>query len=529
MSLSASEAEVIVVGGGHNGLLCAAYLARAGIDTLVLEARPTAGGCASTVEGLGARFNVCHCTHSLIRTLPLAEELDLDDHGLSYLSTDSDSVFSFHDGQDPWVLFHDAERTVEGLSATHPGSVSGYRRYLADTLPVAGLLLDMLGTPPTAPRLAGAAIRHRGRGLSRLLRWSRASASEILGHYFDNWRLAMPAVGMGPTVWGLAPEAPGTGLAALSYSIRHLVQSGRPAGGSGALVDAIRGSFEAAGGRIRYETRVESLLLSDGQVAGVVLSDGAHLRAGTVVAACDPSDVFVRWLRDEAPRSASRLVGRWKQKPRPKGYESKVDGVLGGIPVPVAAEELGEQIPGFDAVGHTMVVSPSPDELLQAHQRRAHGQVADRPTLLIDVPSVVDPLMSPGGDRHVLSLEVLFTPYDHPGGWRSSTEPDRWLDLWADQMVPEARDLLLEWRVMTPDRYETEFSLHQGYSPTWAGSPLGAFLGRAPELTRYRTPVAGLFLTGAGTYPGAGIIGASGRNAARVVLSDLQSRTLGAR
>ena len=104
-----------MVGGGHNGLLCASYLARAGVDTLVVEARPTAGGCASTVDGLGARFNVCHCTHSLIRTLPLVEELDLDDHGLSYLSTDADSVFSFHDGQDPWVLFHDAERTLGGL------------------------------------------------------------------------------------------------------------------------------------------------------------------------------------------------------------------------------------------------------------------------------------------------------------------------------------------------------------------------------------------------------------------------------
>ena len=215
-SLPAREAEVIVVGGGHNGLLCAAYLARAGIDTLVLEARPTAGGCASTVEGLGARFNVCHCTHSLIRTLPLVEELDLDDHGLSYLSADADSVFSFHDGQDPWVLFHDAERTLEGLAVTHPRSVPGYRRYLADTLPVANLLLDILRTPPTAPGLAASVLRRRVRGLSRLLRWSRASASEILGGYFDDWRLTMPAAGMGPTVWGLAPETPGTGLAPLA-------------------------------------------------------------------------------------------------------------------------------------------------------------------------------------------------------------------------------------------------------------------------------------------------------------------------
>jgi phytoene dehydrogenase-like protein len=480
---------VIVVGGGHNGLLCAAYLARAGVDTLVLEARPTAGGCASTVEGFGARFNVCHCTHSLIRTLPLVDELDLDDHGLSYLSTDADSVFSFHDGRDPWVLFHDAERTIEGLAATHPGSVAGYRRYLADSLPVADLLLDTLRTPPTAPRLAAVALRRRARGLGRLLRWSRASASEILGHYFDDWRLVMPAVGMGPTVWGLAPETPGTGLAALAYSIRHRVESGRPTGGSGALVDAIRGSFEAAGGRIQCGTRVESLLVNDGLVDGVVLSDGVRLRAGTVVAACDPSDVFVRWLRDDLPPSASRLVRQWQRRSPPMGYQSKVDAVLSGIPVPAVAGGLREHIPGFDPVGHTMVVSPTPDELIQAHQRRAHGRVADRPTLLIDVPSLVDPMMSPPADRQVLSLEVLFTPYNHPGGWSSSTEPDRWLDLWAEQMVPGARDLVLEWRVMTPDRYETEFSMHQGHAPAWAGSPLDAFLGRSPELTRYRTPI----------------------------------------
>ena len=216
---------------------------------------------------------------------------------------------------------------------------------------------------------------------------------------------------------------------------------------------------------------------------------------------------------------------QWQRRSPPMGYQSKVDAVLGGIPVPAAAGGLREHIPGFDPVGHTMVVSPSPDELIQAHQRRTYGQVADRPTLLIDVPSLVDPLMSPGTDRHVLSLEVLFTPYDHPGGWKSSSEPDRWIDLWAGQMVPDARDLIMDWRVTTPDRYETEFSLHQGYAPAWAGSPLDAFLGRAPELTRYRTPIGGLFLTGAGTYPGAGIIGASGRNAARVVLADLQGPT----
>ena len=105
------EVEVIVVGGGHNGLICAAYLARAGVDTLLLEARPSVGGCASTVDDLGARFNICHCDHTLVRAMPVVDELELADHGLVYVEPEAGSVWAFHDRSDPWVIFHDVERT----------------------------------------------------------------------------------------------------------------------------------------------------------------------------------------------------------------------------------------------------------------------------------------------------------------------------------------------------------------------------------------------------------------------------------
>ncbi len=517
------DAEVLVVGGGHNGMIAAAYLARAGVDVLVLEARSSVGGCASTVEDLGARFNICHCTHTLVRALPLEEELDLADHGLNYLSSDADSVFAFHDDRDPWVLFHDVERTLCGLAATHSASVDSYRRYLDDALPVARLLIDVLRTPPTAPRLALTAARRRLEGVGRLLSWSRLSAAELLARWFDDWRMTMPAVSIGPTVWGVPPETHGTGLAALTYAIRHLVRTGRPAGGSGALVDAIRSSFEAAGGMVRCDARVATLVVDSDRVDGVRLVDGTRLRAPVVVAACDPAAVLTEWLEGEPPESLRLLADRYRAQQRPQGYESKVDAVMEGVPVPRAADALRSALSDFDPVGHTTVVSPDPSDLAEAHLRWADGRVADRPTLLVDVPSMVDPSMVPAPGRHILSLEVLFTPYGLPGGWSASSEPERWLGIWADRMEPGALQLLLDWRVMTPDRYQQEFFLDKGYSPTWSGSPLRAFVGQPPETTRYRTPLSGLYLTGAGTYPGAGIVGASGRNAARVVLDELRS------
>jgi len=514
------EADVIVVGGGHNGLICAAYLARAGVNTLLLEAAPGVGGCASTVDDLGARFNICNCDHTLVRAMPIIDELELVEHGLRYVEPEAGSIWTFHDGSDPWVIFHDQDRTLGGLAEAYPDQADAYRRYLVDAMPVARLALDMVRTPPSVAGFAATALRRNPRGLARLLEWSRRSLVEVLGRYFDDWRLIMPAVTVGPTVWGLAPETPGTGLAAIGYATRHLVRSGRPVGGSGALTDAVRVAFEMAGGRVRCGARVDGLVIESGSVAGVRLVTGETLSAAVVVAACDPARVFVDWM-DDPPASARRLADRWRRQPVPEGYESKVDGVLAGLPVPRWADLLRDRHPGLNPLGQTVVVCPSPEQLVEAHQLRDKGRVASQPTMLLDIPSVPDPAMAPEPGRHVLSLEALFTPYSLAGGWPGSSEPERWLNLWADLMEPGALDLVTAWRAMTPDRYEADFAMHRGHTPSFGASPLAVFFGRQPELTRYRTPVDGLYLSGAGTYPGAGIVGMAGRNVADTVLGDL--------
>lgn len=517
----ATDADVIVVGGGHNGLIGAAYLARAGIDTLLVERRTDVGGCASTVSDLGARFNICHCDHTMVRAMPIADELELESHGLHYLEAEAGSVNLFHDGGDPWVLFHETERTLDGLAVTYPTQIAGYRRYLADALPLARLVIDMARTHPSAAGMTSTALHRRAVGARRLLAWSRRPADDIFAEYFDNWRMSMPAISTGPTVWGVAPDQPGTGLAALGYATRHLVKTGRPRGGSGSLTDSTRASFEAAGGKVRCGSTVTSLLVDRGAVRGVTLTDGTTLRSDVVIAACDPHRVFVDWL-GEVPRGAKRMVERWRDRPVQDGYESKIDAVLTAAPRFSALERLEPLFPGVDLLAPTAIVSPTREQLADAHRLRAEGLVADRPTLLVNAPSVLDPTMRPTPDEHVLSLEVLFTPYALQGGWPGSQEPQRWLDLWAEQAEPGFSDSVSRWRAMTPDRYEEEFSMHRGHTPAYAMSPLRTLVGRSPELSRYRTPISGLYLSGAGTYPGAGIFGASGRNVAHTVESDLR-------
>ena len=520
------DAEVIVVGAGHNGLICAAYLARAGVDTLLVEARSEVGGCASTVSDLNARFNICNCDHTMVRGMPIADELDLATYGLRYVEPEIGGVHRFHDGSPPWVFLHDVDAHLEALEAAYPDQVPGYRRYLADALPVAELALEIARTKPSTGRMLGAIASKRAAGAARLLRWSRMSMSDVMSQYFDDWHVMMPAVSSGPSVWGVPPTTSGTGMAAALYATRHLIRTGRPVGGSGALTDAVRASFDDAGGRVLCDRTVDRLLVHDGATAGVRLTDGSVLRSDRVVAACDPHRVFVDWL-EAAPRAARRTVDRYRSAPVHEGYESKVDAVLTGLPTYRDAALVDALVPGADSLAPTTLVAPSPEQLARAHALRREGRVVEHPTFLVNVPTVLDGEMQPTPDQHVLSLEVLFTPYALDGGWPDSDEPSRWLDLLDGFMEPGTLQID-RWRVMTPDRYESEFQMHRGHTPAYTGPPLRALLGRQRETTRYRTPVDGLYLSGAGTFPGAGVFGAAGRNSADAVLTDLSGSRFGA-
>jgi phytoene dehydrogenase-like protein len=511
------DIDAVVIGAGHNGLVCAAYLARAGLRTLVVEARLGVGGTAASEPFGGATVNICNCDHITFRTTPVADELDLAAHGLRYLEIDPAQTNLAWSGGPAWMLHHDVDATLDGLAHAYPGEVEGYRRYLRAAMPAVRMVFDQANDPPSVLRVTRTALARRGRGAATLLRWSRRSAADVIREFFTTDALLGPAMVTGPMVWGVSPETPGTGLGALTYAMRHVGRVGRPEGGSGMLPASLERALAAHGGEVRLGTRVTAITCDGDRVRGVALDDGTEVRARIVVSACNPSDTFVRWLRDP-PARASRLVERWRRTPHHEGYESKIDAVIDSLPQVRALAALPS---APHPLTGTLVVSPSLAEIDRGARLMREGRVLERPAMLANVPTLVDPSMAPPG-RHVLSLECLYTPYRLSGGWPASDEPRRWLEQLATLAEPGLLDTLGPWRAMTPDRYEREFHLPAGHATSFAGGPLAAVLDRRRELTRYSTPVRGLYLTGAATFPGAGVWGASGRNAALTVVADLR-------
>ena len=528
MTVATDRRDVVVVGGGHNGLTAAAYLARAGRSVLVIEARDTVGGCASTLEpfGNGARVNVCNCDHSLIRGTGVIEELDLATHGLRYLELDPAQIMVPWDGTSPWMLFRDIDRTLESLArAGRAHQIDGYRRYVAELAPAAELVLEMMAGPPRPGSVARRLAARRGRGLRGLLRMSRMSCADVLARYFDDESLLTGASTTGPAVWGLPPQTPGTGLGALGYVFRHLSPVGRPVGGSGVLTDALGRAVVAAGGEIRTGVRVTGIEQSGGRATGVTLDTGERVAADAVVATGDPRAALVDLLttaQPATPERAVRLVDRWRDQGGTEGYESKVDAIVDAPPrlVGLTPEHLAA-VGAEPETGTTLVLTPTMAQLRAGLETARRGEVPACPPMLANTPSVLDPSVAGRDAAHVFSLEVLFTPYALAGGWERTREPQRWMRRFAERVEPGFLGGVRGTRLTAPPDYERDFGMPRGYAPSFAGGPLSALFGRQRELTRYATALPGLFLSGAGTFPGAGVSGAPGRNAAGVVLDAL--------
>jgi phytoene dehydrogenase-like protein len=505
-----SDFDAIVIGAGHNGLVTAAYLARAGMSTLLVEARADVGGTAASEQFAGATVNICNCDHLTFRTTPVIEELGLRAHGLEYLDLEpSQHNFSWDSATSGrgWSHLGDLDATLDDIARHFPSQVDGYRRYARAAIPAVRMIFEAATEPPSVAGLTGLALRRRLSGAGTLLRWSRRSAADVLRSFFDDDAIMGPAALTGPMVWGISPELPGSGLGALTHAMRHVGRVGRPIGGSGQVPAALLAAFEAAGGELRTKSAVDTIMCSAHGVRGVALVDGTEISAPVVVSACNPHDTFLRWLKNP-PASAHDLIGRWRNVRHDEGYESKIDAVLSAPPV----------LRGFDRpLGPTSAIAPSLVDIDRGATMMSEGRILDRPGLLVNVPTLLDPSLAPEG-RHVLSLEALFTPFGFPQGWADPAEPLRWLDAFAELCEPGFLESIVEWRAMTPDVYERDFHLPAGHATSFSGGPLAAFRNRNPELTKYETAVDGLYLTGAATFPGAGVWGASGRNCATVVL-----------
>ena len=513
--------DCIVIGGGHNGLVCANYLARGGRSVLVLEAADRVGGAAVTRE-FAPDFRVSACAH-LLHLMPesLVRELSLGSHGLHLVAERMPTTALSGDGA---PLLIDAANTA-ALEERSPSDAVALQMYamllqrLAEALqPVFETTPPRLGTDSWQDRFALARMGLRVRALGRrdmreLLRIGGMCVQDLLDEYFEA-PLLKGALGFDAVLGSnFGPRSPGS-VFTLLYRMAAAGAAGGslalPEGGLGALSEALAKSAVDAGVVIRTSARVERILVREDRAAGVVLESGEQLLAGSVVSSADPKTTFLRLLGSEYLDAG--FVRRVKHL-RARGLAAKLHLALDRLP----------QFTGLDATAlrGRMLVAPSLEYVEHAFNHAKYGEFSAAPILEITVPSVPDASLAPAG-QHVLSAVVQYVPYQlATGSWEQ--EKGRLTDLiigMLDGYAPGLRESVRAAELLTPVDIEREFRISGGH---WhhAELALDQFLmvRPVPGAAQYATPLEGLFLCGAGAHPGGGVMGIAGRNAARQVLS----------
>ena len=517
--------DVIVVGGGHNGLTAAAYLARAGRSVLVVERRPVVGGAAVTEEVFpGFRFSVCSYVVSLLRP-EIIRELDLARHGLRLLPLDG-TFTPMPDGDYLWRT-DDHDFTHRELSRRSPRDAAAYPKYGEALVEAARFIKPMLAmTPPDpvgwSPRALidlwslGKRFRHLGDREQRLLlQLMTMSAADFLDRWFetDVLKATMSASGIIGTFLGV--RSPGTAYVLLHHYIGeidgHFRAWGLPKGGTGAVSTAIASAATEAGAQIRTGASVARIHVRQGRAAGVVLDNGDEIQAATVLSTIDPRLTFLRLLE---PRQLPDEFLADLRHYTFRGSSAKVNLALDALPEFSCLPGRGQHLCG------AISISPSLEYMERAYDEAKYGAFSTRPFIDMVIPTMLDPAMAPAG-KHIMSCFVQYAPYALARGtWDDQREAlgDAVVDTIAEY-VPNLRHIILHRQVVTPLDLEREFGLSEGNIFHGELTPNQLFFLRpAPGWAQYATPIRNLWMGGSGTHPGGGIMGASGRNAARRIL-----------
>ncbi|HEX8940797.1 MAG TPA: NAD(P)/FAD-dependent oxidoreductase [Candidatus Limnocylindrales bacterium] len=522
----AQRYDAIVIGGGHNGLVGGAYLARAGLRTVVLEQRHVLGGAAATEEVVpGFRFTVFSYVVSLLRP-EIIRELELPRHGLAILPLDG--TFTPLDDDYLWRV-DDHGRTMRELrrwSRLDAEAYEEYGRLMVEMARFVKPVLSMVPPDPTVldprPWLPVGALARRFAELSdrqqqAFIQLMTMSSADFLDQWFetDPLKATMSASGIIGTFLGV--RSPGTAYVLLHHYMGEIDGAfrawGLPRGGTGGISNAIGAAARAFGAEVRTEARVERILVRDGRATGVVLEGGETLEADDVLSSLDPRQTFERLLEpDVLPTEARLELGRFKYR----GSSGKVNLALDGLPDFRCLPGPGDHLRG------AMSFSPSVDYMVRAYEDAKYGRFSRRPYVDCVIPTLTDPSMAPPG-KHVMSCFVQYAPYqlaEGEGTWDDQREAfgEAVIDT-IEERAPNIRSLIVGRQVLTPLDIERTIGLSEGNIFQGELTLEQLFFNRpVPGWTGFRTPLRDLWLCGSAVHPGGGIMGAPGRLAALEVL-----------
>jgi phytoene dehydrogenase-like protein len=554
---SANNYDVIVVGAGHNGLTCACYLAKAGYKVLALERRGLVGGAVITETDIfeGFRLDTCSSFHVVIHGTPVVSDLELEKFGLEYIDFDPWGFAPFPNGNHI-IFYRDVDKTAETIAKFSPRDAEAYRHFMRRWMRFNDTMMAVFCNPPTLPSVTAAVVKKEASRLVSSLSSVRlkksntlkvrqrpqssvlspqSSVLNMLRTIFSPYGQVIEETFETPEVraalaWLGAQSGPGPNeaasgeLLAMQQSLYHLLGVRRPRGGSGMLTQAMASCLEHYGGEVKVDAEVAEILVESGRVKGVRLASGEKFFAPKVVSNAHVQTTLLNLTSREAldPRFRRRVENIKVQN----GFGMTVRYAADSLPNYSALPSRDENGVVQPSLAHSgmQLLCPSMDYLLRAYGEADLGLPPSKPAVIAMTPSAIDPTLAPPG-KHVLYIWAQTHPYRLSNGenWDDirKREADKCLQV-VEDFAPGIKDQIIGEYIKSPVDLEKIGGLVRGNLMHVDMSIGQMFMFRPlPELANYRTPLSGLYLTGASTHPGGGVSGAPGYNTARVVLRDL--------
>ncbi|AFZ18756.1 beta-carotene ketolase CrtO [Allocoleopsis franciscana] len=536
--------DVVIIGAGHNGLVCAAYLLKAGYSVLLLEKRSVPGGAATTEEVMpeeapGFKFNLCAIDHEFIHLGPVVEELELTKYGLEYLFCDP-VVFCPHPDGKYFLGHKSVEKTCAEIARYSDRDAKKYAEFIDYWQRVTKAITPMFNAPPKS--IIDIAGNYGAQNIKDLLsviggvdkaldlvRNMLTSPEDLLNEWFDSEFLKAPLARLAAEL-GAPPSQKTLAIGAMMMSLRHNPGMARPRGGTGALVKALLNLVKSQGGVVLCDQHVEQVLVDDGRAVGVRVGGGQEYRANKgVISNIDARRLFLQMVDPADAHSADPNLRDRLERRIVNNNETilKIDCALSEVPRFERFDHKDEYLIG------SVLIADSVAHVEEAHSLATRGIIPDsNPSMYLDVPTVLDPSMAPEG-KHTLWIE-FFAPYQIAGaegtglkgtGWTDELKnkvADRVIDKLADY-APNLKNAIMARRVESPAELGERLGAYKGnYYHVDMTLDQMVFFRPLPEIANYKTPIEDLYLTGAGTHPGGSISGMPGRNCARVFLNTQQ-------